>query len=103
MAEGGLEALERLEKEDFDLILMDVQMPAMDGLEVTRKIREHANPDIRGLPIIGLTASVMASQLESYRLAGMDAVLAKPLEMDKLSPLVDSLAPGKCADGAESV
>ena len=59
-AGDGLVTLDLLEKEDFDLILMDLHMPFMDGIEATRIIRKSENPGIRNIPIVALTAAIMS-------------------------------------------
>lgn len=73
-ADDGQAAVERAAEECFDLILMDVSMPVMDGIDATKKIREFS-----ATPIVGITAHAFASALDSCTLAGMDAVLTKPL------------------------
>jgi two-component system, sensor histidine kinase len=80
-AENGQLALDFLEKEHVDLVLMDMQMPEMDGLEATRKIRaqEKANPNIKRLPIMALTANALEEDRELCMSAGMDLFLTKPL------------------------
>jgi CheY-like chemotaxis protein len=83
-AHDGAAALQRVQAETFDLVLMDVQMPVMDGVEATRRIRKLAGPE-RHLPILGLTANVMARERESYLGAGMDACLRKPIDFDELA------------------
>nr|WP_315196716.1 response regulator [uncultured Aquabacterium sp.] len=77
-AQTGLEALERVQAEPFDLVLMDVHMPVMDGLTATRRIR--ALPGRAELPIIAMTASVLADEREACREAGMNDHLGKPLD-----------------------
>jgi PAS domain S-box-containing protein len=77
-AEDGLKGLEAARCGIHDLILMDVQMPHMDGIEATRAIRGLLGPVAR-TPIIGLTANVMVHQQAEYRAAGMDGVVAKPI------------------------
>lgn len=74
-AENGAIAIEMLEKQDYDLILMDVQMPVKDGLETTRHIRSHINVNI---PIIAMTANAMKTQEEQCIAAGMNDFLSKP-------------------------
>jgi CheY-like chemotaxis protein len=84
---NGLEALKALEKKDYDLILMDVQMPEMDGYEATAAIRKgYVKPSI---PIIGLTANAMKGDREKCIEAGMDDYLSKPMRPAMLYQLID--------------
>ncbi|WP_369665458.1 response regulator [Thioalkalicoccus limnaeus] len=85
LADNGAEAVRMVESGDFDLVLMDLQMPIMDGFEAARRIREQA-PD---LPIIALSAAVMDADRERARDAGMEAHLAKPIDS---RTLYDTLA-----------
>ncbi|MEN9658139.1 MAG: hypothetical protein RL571_1604 [Pseudomonadota bacterium] len=78
-AENGQLALDFLKKEKVDLILMDMQMPEMDGLETTRKIRAHSNPFISQLPIMALTANALEEDRALCMEAGMNIFLTKPL------------------------
>jgi signal transduction histidine kinase/ActR/RegA family two-component response regulator len=88
--ENGREALDALEAEAFDLVLMDVNMPVMDGLEATRRLRR--DPRWADLPVIALTADVMRTQIDTCLEAGMDAHIAKPIDLrDLLSVLVQVL------------
>jgi PAS domain S-box-containing protein len=81
----GRQALAAYDEGDWDVILMDVQMPVMDGPTAARGVRERERAaGRRRTPIIALTANAMAHQEAEYRLAGMDAVVAKPLELEKL-------------------
>lgn len=82
-AENGAEALELVQREPFDAVLMDVQMPVMDGVEATRRIRALPGRTAR-VPILGLTANVMARERERYLGAGMDDCLPKPIDWDRL-------------------
>ena len=84
IAENGQRALEFCARTRYDLILMDVQMPVMDGLTATREIRRQEDPS-RRTPIIALTASAMTDELERCMEAGMDALLTKPLEPSRLA------------------
>jgi two-component system sensor histidine kinase/response regulator len=84
---NGLEALKALEKKDYDLILMDVQMPEMDGYEATAVIRKG---DIKpAIPIIGLTANAMKGDREKCIEAGMDDYLSKPMRPKVLYALIE--------------
>jgi CheY-like chemotaxis protein/HPt (histidine-containing phosphotransfer) domain-containing protein len=82
LANNGAEALERIAETTFDAVLMDCQMPVMDGFTATRRIRELERASGRGkrLPIIALTANVMSEDRENCIAAGMDAHLGKPIE-----------------------
>lgn len=81
-AMNGKEALELLAKENFDLVLMDCQMPIMDGYEATRKIREQDK--FKDLPVIALSANVMKNDVEMSFAVGMDDHIGKPLDPDQL-------------------
>jgi PAS domain S-box-containing protein len=87
LANNGAEALERLAESTFDAVLMDCQMPVMDGFTATRMIREAERQKGTGarLPIIALSANVMSKDREHCIAAGMDAHLAKPLEPSRLA------------------
>jgi signal transduction histidine kinase/ActR/RegA family two-component response regulator len=88
--ENGREALDALETEPFDLVLMDVNMPVMDGLEATRRLRR--DPRWKDLPVIALTADVMRTQIDTCLEAGMDAHIAKPIDLrDLLTVMVQVL------------
>jgi PAS domain S-box-containing protein len=83
LTNDGVQAIDALHKENFDLVLMDMQMPVMDGLEATRRIRagEAGRPDI---PIVALTAAVLPSEVERCMQAGMSDFLPKPIVLDAL-------------------
>jgi CheY-like chemotaxis protein len=82
VAEHGAEALEKLRQDSYDGVLMDCQMPVMDGYEATRRIREHAC--WQRLPIIAMTANVLPEDIASAHEAGMDDHIAKPLNVDDM-------------------
>ncbi|MCR4396273.1 MAG: response regulator, partial [Candidatus Saccharicenans sp.] len=84
VAENGRQALEFLEKEKFDLVLMDVQMPEMDGFEATRQIRQQEKASGEHLPIVAMTAHAMKGDREKCLEAGMDDYVAKPLYPEQL-------------------
>lgn len=84
LAENGQAALERLAREPFDLVLMDMQMPVLDGLETTRRWRQQESPDGPRLPIVAMTANAMAEDHGRCREAGMDDVLCKPFTRNDL-------------------
>jgi two-component system, sensor histidine kinase and response regulator len=88
VAENGLEGVRAFERDGFRLILMDVQMPIMDGLAATRQIRELEGSSCNRMPIVALTANAMAGQLEKCVEAGMDALLTKPLNVQQLEEVL---------------
>ncbi len=88
VAQDGREAVERVQAEEFDLILMDVQMPEMDGLQATVLIRSM--PGLPRVPIIALTAHAMPGDKQRCEAAGMDAYLTKPIDAAELVQVVES-------------
>jgi PAS domain S-box-containing protein len=84
LAENGLQAVQAAEQRGFALILMDMQMPVMDGLEATRRIRAARGPN-QQVPIIALTANAMQADKDACRMAGMNEVLTKPLNREHLA------------------
>jgi CheY-like chemotaxis protein len=95
IAENGFQAVTAWRDETWDLILMDVQMPVMDGVTATRAIRDEETASGRArTPIIGVTANVMAQQLQGYLAAGMDKVVSKPIDFRLLvAAIEDVLSP----------
>ena len=82
---NGAEALEQLARERFDCVIMDIQMPVMDGVEATRRIRGDASGRIDpNIPVVALTAYAMAGDRESFLAAGLDSYVAKPVEIGRL-------------------
>jgi CheY-like chemotaxis protein len=74
----------------FDLILMDIQMPVMDGVEATQIIRAaEAEEDLPRIPIVALTANALVHQVEQYAAAGMDGHVSKPIELPRLYDAID--------------
>jgi len=92
-AGNGELALEALEKMRFDLVLMDVEMPVMNGIETTRAIREREKQSGGHIPIIAVTAHAMKSDMERCLAAGMDAYLSKPIKGEDLIMTIDRFAP----------
>lgn len=88
VANDGIEAVEKFQKNKFDIVLMDIHMPIMDGLKATRKIRQL--PQGKSLPIIALSAAVMPQNLEEAFDSGMDAHIAKPIDPESLLSTIES-------------
>ena len=92
VAANGREALAALEKQDCDLVLMDVQMPEMSGFEATSAIRRKEKTTGAHIPIVAMTAHAMKGDEERCLEAGMDAYIAKPIRPDSLFQLIERLA-----------
>jgi signal transduction histidine kinase/DNA-binding response OmpR family regulator len=93
IANNGKEALLQLATGHFDLVLMDIQMPEMDGLTTTMKIREGERATGTHLPIIAMTAHAMAGDREHYLAAGMDGYVSKPISRRELEEAIDGVRP----------
>ena len=91
-AANGREAVEAVRREDFDLVFMDVQMPEMDGLEATRRIREAEQSTGRHTPIAAMTAHAMTGDRERFLGSGMDEYISKPLQRAELFALLAKIA-----------
>ena len=88
VAENGNKALQLLEEDEFDCILMDVQMPVLDGIEATKQIRSSKD-NFKNIPIIALTAYAMSGDREKFMDAGMDDYIAKPVDQDELIQVLE--------------
>src|SRR5690606_22969219 len=88
---NGQDALDKLKEQDFDIVLMDVQMPVMDGLEATRKIRNEFTGPKKDIPVVALTASVIRSDLDKCREAGMNDYVPKPFKIEELIKTIANL------------
>ena len=113
MASNGKEALTALETSGewrpadpsaarFDMVLMDVQMPEMDGIEATGRIRELEQGRGRRLPIIAMTAHAMKGDRERCLEAGMDGYVSKPIQIRELFTAIAAFAPGEQTSWASS-
>jgi CheY-like chemotaxis protein len=99
-AENGEEVLENLDGEAFDLVLMDVQMPVMDGIIATQKIR-NLKSDIRDIPIIAMTAHAMKGDRQRCLDAGMDDYISKPIDVDDLFEKIEQWGHSQAMDSLE--
>lgn len=93
VAATGRAALEALATQAFDLILMDVQMPEMDGLEATRRIREAEKQTGRHIPIIAMTANATVGDKERCIASGMDSYVSKPIQTKELFEAIENSVP----------
>jgi PAS domain S-box-containing protein len=98
-AENGAEAVQAVAGQDFDLVLMDVQMPVMDGMAAARAIRALEGPRSR-VPIVAVTADAMAEQVAACAAAGMDAHVSKPLRPEELFAVIAQVLGGNAEPAA---
>lgn len=91
LATDGKKALNLFENNHYDLVITDVHMPEMDGLELTRLIRTQGNKTKANLPVLGLTGSSSAESRSEYIGLGMNEVLGKPFEENELLDLITRL------------
>ncbi|MCP4149297.1 MAG: response regulator, partial [bacterium] len=101
LVSNGKEAVERFAEEPFDIILMDIQMPEMDGTEATVEIRKiEKKSGAKRIPIVALTAHAMKGDKERFLEAGMDSHVSKPLKQLKLIETIETLVPKKKSIGS---
>lgn len=100
-ADDGLQGVEALSRTAFDLIFMDVQMPVMDGLEATRRIRAMPAPAGQA-PIIAMTANAMSHQQASYITAGMNGAIAKPMSPSALVSEIAAVLTARAKAGSQA-
>jgi len=93
--ENGLEVLDVVRGARFDLIIMDIQMPVMDGLEAARRLREDDDERLRTMPIVAVTAYAMKGDRERILAAGMDGYLSKPVDMEELRGIIQRATTGR--------
>jgi len=91
LVENGKAVLEALRNDSFDLILMDVQMPELDGLQATARIREDEKTTGKHIPIVAMTAHAMVGDKQRCLQAGMDAYISKPLSVKELFATIEGL------------
>jgi len=90
-AKNGVQVLSMLETDDFDIILMDINMPQMDGMECARQIRKLTDPKKSAVPIVAITGNAMNYSKEEFQAAGINEYLQKPLNFDTLVETVKTL------------
>jgi CheY-like chemotaxis protein len=95
VAGTGSEALSILDRESFDAVLMDVQMPEMDGFEATRAVRNRELRSGLHLPIIAMTAHAMKGDRERCLASGMDGYVSKPIDVKELMQTLEKLVPNR--------
>jgi len=95
LASNGKEAIKQLESQRFDLVLMDIEMPVMNGLETTKYIRNEMKEPISKMPIVALTAHNPNDFFDEFNSAGFDELVTKPYLVNKIRELVDKFIPDK--------
>ena len=87
-AKNGKEVISKMENDDFDLILMDINMPIIDGMDCSKQIRQMADPNKSNIPILAITGNARNYTMDEFKEAGINEYLQKPLDFDKLVTLV---------------
>lgn len=91
--DDGIQVIDELEHKSYDLILMDIRMPVMDGIEATKLLRSHSDEKVSKIPVIGVTAAVTPDDKESGLKAGMNDFLTKPFTEEKLMDIMEKYLP----------
>ena len=90
-AKNGKQVIDMVGKDDYDIILMDINMPVMDGMECTRQIRSLNDESKSAIPIVAITGNAMNYTMEEFKEVGINEYLQKPLNFDTLVEVVKSL------------
>ncbi|GEM80276.1 PAS domain-containing hybrid sensor histidine kinase/response regulator [Vibrio superstes] len=98
IANNGQQGIDKIEHNHYDLVLMDIQMPIMDGYEATKLLRESGYPS----PIVAMTANVMDEDIKRARLAGFDDHIGKPINLDKLRSVLSKYLTGETINNLDS-
>jgi CheY-like chemotaxis protein len=88
---NGEQVMQILDKEDFDIVLLDINMPIMDGMECVKAIRELKDKKKAALPVVAITGNAKNYSEEEFKAAGFNDVLVKPLNFDRLVEIVNEL------------
>ncbi|MFD2244936.1 PAS domain S-box protein [Pontibacter ruber] len=103
VALDGKEAVKLFDKNNYDIVLMDIQMPELSGIDATHMIRSHADRTKASIPIIALTANALKGDAEKYLSAGMNDYISKPFDEEKLFRKIEALLPHKIASGNKAL
>lgn len=93
LASNGKEALEKLQEHTFDMVLMDIEMPVMNGLETTNHIRTKCEQKLSKIPIVALTAHNPNDFFDEFSAAGFDELLTKPYLISKIQKVIETYCP----------
>jgi CheY-like chemotaxis protein/HPt (histidine-containing phosphotransfer) domain-containing protein len=91
--DDGIQVIDELEQKSYDLILMDIRMPVMDGIEATKLLRNHSDEKVSKTPVIGVTAAITPDDKEAGLQAGMNDFLTKPFTEEKLLRIMEEYLP----------
>ncbi len=92
-AKNGMEGLSIAESQEVNLILLDINLPDIDGYEVARRLRTKGRPEVRSVPIIAITANALRGDAERALEAGCDVYMSKPINIRELAARVEAYAP----------
>lgn len=100
-AATGIDGLAIAEKEAVDLILLDINLPDVDGYEIARRLRRSAKPDLAYIPIIAITANALKGDAENALAAGCDVYMSKPINIHELRARVEGFIPSPAPDAKQ--
>ena len=92
-AMNGLDGVDTAEKEDIDLILLDINLPDIDGYEVARRLRKSSKPELAYIPVIAITANALKGDAERALEAGCDVYMSKPINIRELWARIEAYVP----------